>query len=888
MEMIQPSGGSGETAEKAKAPLFRSLWKMILSFLEIIGLRQEQRVEQEAQLARFKLYHAEFRKLLSANNSFLEIITEIEKKKTEGDFFDLPYLKRKIARAVADIHLMVGSINTISSGRYSDLEPALENITSRLAAVMEEPIDEPDMKMVVDLPEISATQSDIVGGKMANLGEISNGLHLPTPDGFAVSTGACHLLFQHGDVTPLIQKGETGLLTADEVPTLSGELRGAILSAAIPPPLEAEILTAYDRLETRLGFRPRLAVRSSALGEDSSLSFAGQFTSVLNVSREELLGAYREVLASLFSPEAIHYRLLHGISGESAAMAVGCISVVDAIASGIVFSNDPNNPEPGQVLVNCVRGLGVTLADGKVSPEAITVSRDAHPRLLSRRAADQALYLICGPGGGLVEKALEPEMMNREILTDDEALQLARWALKLETHFGGPQDIEWAMDATRRFKLLQARPLRMLAQPTKICSAFEGARVLVSGGDVACPGVGAGPAVRLDEDGDINSFPEGGILIARRSSPKFVRLMAKVRAIVTDVGSTTGHMASLAREFRVPALLNTKTATRSIPDGALITVDANGACVYEGVVEEALRQKTPEEIGKVAARPRHENPAMRLLGKVSELIIPLNLTNPRSSRFNVENCRTLHDLTRFIHESSYEEMFRMGEKLDDLRASSYYLDVFLPIDLYIVDLGGGIIAPVKGRKVKRSQVTSIPLAAVLRGMLHEKIPRFGPRPLDISGFFQLMMRHGMNNPEDERTFRDPCYALVSTNYLNYTARVGYHFGVIDAYCSETPNKNYIQFLFRGGAADIVRRSRRAQGIGEILKEYGFSVMLSKDLVNARMGKAMREEIEEHLELIGRLLQFMRQMDMAMVNDETAKRIKDAFLNGDYNLEQINS
>jgi pyruvate,water dikinase len=347
-------------------------------------------------------------------------------------------------------------------------------------------------------------------------------------------------------------------------------------------------------------------------------------------------------------------------------------------------------------------------------------------------------------------------------------------------------------------------------------------------------------------------------------------------------------MASLAREFRVPALLNTKTATRSIPDGALITVDANGACVYEGVVEEALRQKTPEEIGKVAARPRHENPAMRLLEKVSELIIPLNLTNPRSSRFNVENCRTLHDLTRFIHESSYEEMFRMGEKLDDLRASSYYLDVFLPIDLYIVDLGGGIIAPVKGRKVKRSQVTSIPLAAVLRGMLHEKIPRFGPRPLDISGFFQLMMRHGMNNPEDERTFRDPCYALVSTNYLNYTARVGYHFGVIDAYCSETPNKNYIQFLFRGGAADIVRRSRRAQGIGEILKEYGFSVMLSKDLVNARMGKAMREEIEEHLELIGRLLQFMRQMDMAMVNDETAKRIKDAFLNGDYNLEQINS
>jgi pyruvate,water dikinase len=241
-------------------------------------------------------------------------------------------------------------------------------------------------------------------------------------------------------------------------------------------------------------------------------------------------------------------------------------------------------------------------------------------------------------------------------------------------------------------------------------------------------------------------------------------------------------------------------------------------------------------------------------------------------------------MARFIHEKSYEEMFRMGETMGDLRSASYFLDVFLPIDLYIVDLGGGVKPPEKGRKVKRSQVASIPLAALLKGMLHEKIPRFGPKPIDMGGLFSLFMRHAINNPEDERTFRDPCYALVSTHYLNYTSRVGYHFSVVDTYCSETTNKNYINLLFRGGAADSLRRGRRARAIADILKEHGFSVTVNRDLVTARLNKASRKETEERLEILGRLFQFMRQMDLAMSNDETAMHIKEAFLKGDYALE----
>ena len=171
-------------------------------------------------------------------------------------------------------------------------------------------------------------------------------------------------------------------------------------------------------------------------------------------------------------------------------------------------------------------------------------------------------------------------------------------------------------------------------------------------------------------------------------------------------------------------------------------------------------------------------------------------------------------------------------------------------------------------------------------MLHEKIPRFGPRPIDAGGFFGLMMRHAMTNPEAERTFRDPCYAIVSATYLNYTARVGYHFGVVDSYCGKTPNKNYIHILFRGGAADSVRRGRRAAAIGTILKELGFSAEVHRDVVNARVSKTTTAETEERLEMVGRLMQFMRQMDLAMHSDEFAEKLVAAFLAEDYGLETL--
>jgi len=862
------------------------LWRGLLLFLEIIGLRREQNVSQAEQLAKLRLYHTEFRKLISANHSFLETLGDLEELRSSYHYLDRSSVKRKAARSLSDVHAMVESINVISGNRYPSLRPAFERIADTLTESMEDQPEQHASELVFELSAISGMKVDVVGGKIAHLAEIANKLGLPTPDGLAVTTEGFRLLLEAGGVRSWIQNKHLEIVSEDDVRPISRELQERILGLQIPPALEQAILDAYDRTAERAGKRIPVAVRSSAVGEDSEFSFAGQFLTMLNVPREELCTAYLRVIASLFSPEAMHYRFLHQIPGESAEMAVGFIAMVDAVASGVVFSRDPGRPDSGEVLIQAVKGLGVTLVDGRTSPEILMVSRDFEPPTVTRTPSSQESRLVLAPDSGMKEEKLEPGEAGQPCLTDDEALQLAGWAVLLENHFGGPQDIEWAMGMDRRIFLVQSRPLRLAVSSIRNAQPLSGNTLLLGDGETGCPGVGSGPIILVSEDSEIDSFPEGGVLVARRSSPRFIRLMSKTKAIVTDVGSTTGHMASLAREFRVPTLLNTKIATSTLQPGTVVTVDATNGFVYEGEIPELLERTDGADVPEDSGDWRGNSPAFLLLKKVISLISPLNLTEPNSGTFSPDYCVTLHDLARFIHEKSYREMFMMGDNVGDLRGAAYKLDVFLPIDVYIVDLGGGIEGTPINRNLKRSQITSVPMSALLTGMLHEKIPRFGPRPMDLSGLLSVMLRHGTTGHEADGTFGNPCYAIISDNYMNFTARVGYHFSVVDTYCGQTQNKNYISLLFHGGAADKVRRTRRVKAMASILREHGFTVELRGDLINARLSKGTQEETIKQLEMLGSLLQFFRQMDAAMGSENAALLFRDAFLRGDYGLEEL--
>jgi len=849
--------GMGQFKEGMRGAM-RRVTDALLAFLDLIGLYSHRKVDQEAQLSRFRSHHIEFRGLLTANNSFLTIVTELEESRM-GDTLPHPaWVKKQVLRAAVDVHRMVKCLNAISDNRYPLLAERYQSLSDQLAGRLEGVSSSAPSSWVMDLSEIRAEHAWLVGGKMANLGEIRNAVGLPTPPGFAVTAEAYQSMIRAHGFLP----DEIGDLPKGEEMT-------------IPETIEMSILDAYDGLSQTLGAPPAVAVRSSAIGEDTAYSFTGQFLTVLNVRREGLIEAYRKVVESLFSAEAVHYRQLHKLAAST--MPVGFLVMADAVASGVVYTADPSRPEARVVLVHVVKGLGPSLVDGRTSPETITVERDPELRIGLRTASLQTSRVVTTPAGGVRDEPLPQELASVPCLSDEEALSLARMAVTVHEHFGGPQDIEWAMDADRRLWLLQSRPLRMAAVSNESIVPIEGYPLLLEGGDTAFPGVGAGPVVLMDEDGDMGQFPEGAVLVAPRSSPRFVRLMAKAAAIVTDFGGVTGHMAALTREFHVPALLNTRVGTDRLKPGVRVTVDTRSRRVYEGKVAELLEAETERVREDERLRQDKTTPAFRLLNSVSELVIPLNLVDPRSSDFSQEKCRTLHDIARFVHEKSYEEMFQMGEHLGDMRGVSSPLDVFLPIDLYVIDLGDGIDAPAGTSRLKLAHIVSAPLKALLAGMLDKRITRFGPRPMDLRGFMSIMARHAVTNPEEERTFRDPCYALISDEYVNYTARVGYHFGVVDAYCGEAINKNYVSILFRGGAADFTRRYRRARAIAGILDHYGFSTNVRGDALTARLSKRSQQETAKQLEMVGRLLQFFRQMDAAMASENVVNRVQEAFI-----------
>jgi pyruvate,water dikinase len=401
----------------------------------------------------------------------------------------------------------------------------------------------------------------------------------------------------------------------------------------------------------------------------------------------------------------------------------------------------------------------------------------------------------------------------------------------------------------------------------------------VENGAVAYPGVGCGPAFHVRSEDDLLHFPDGAVLVARQASPKFVIAMQKAQAIVTDSGSVTGHMASLSREFAVPSVLDAKDATVRIPQGTLITVDAYSGRVYAGKVPELLSlQKTRES-------HMQGTPVYETLKKIAEWIVPLTLVDPNAPSFTPQSCNTLHDLMRFVHELSYSEMFKISDIVSTQAGAALKVDAPIPLDLFVIDLGEGLTGvSEESRKVRVEQIVSIPFCAVLKGMMHEDLRTQAPRPVEFKGLLSVMSEQMFSNPLSAERFGDRSYALVSDRYMNFSSRVGYHYSVLDSYCGDTVSKNYITFSFKGGAADDLRRNRRARAISRVLEALDFTVEVKGDMVSGRYQKFDHSATEGKLEMVGRLLLFTRQMDMLMANESSVEFVAKCFLQGNYHCD----
>jgi pyruvate, water dikinase len=433
----------------------------------------------------------------------------------------------------------------------------------------------------------SLTRRDVAsaGGKGANLAELAqNGF--PVPPGFVVTVAAYERFAEAGRLDSEIER-RIDAVNVDDTPRLeesASAIRDMVRRTRVPDDVRAAIVAAYNRLTAAAGVQPGVAVRSSATAEDAaSFSFAGMFQSVLDVQGEDaLVSAVRECWASGFTARAIFYRVRNRLE-RALHLAVVVQRMVNAEKSGVMFTVDPANADRDHLVIEAAWGLGEVVVSGAVTPDRYIVEKATSVPSDTRVAKkDFMLAHVAGKSEPVrVDLAGDPRR-TAQVLTTEEIRAIADLGVRIEQHYGAPQDVEFAVEGGTIF-ITQTRPVTTLgaAQPAALASANAAAAALVRGLG-AGPGVASGRVRILGTASDGARLRTGEILVAKMTSPDWVPLMRRASAIVTDAGGMTSHAAIVSRELGIPCIVGTGDATTRLVDGAIVTVDAARGVVFAG------------------------------------------------------------------------------------------------------------------------------------------------------------------------------------------------------------------------------------------------------------------------------------------------------------------
>jgi pyruvate,water dikinase len=415
-------------------------------------------------------------------------------------------------------------------------------------------------EFIIPLTDPAAGDADKVGPKAANLAALARA-GLPTPGGFCLGAEAYQTQIAALGLEDLVRR----FADADPVAQrrLSVEIRLGLYEQPLAPEIAAPLLAAWRRQREESAAAG--AVRSSALIEDrKGTSFAGQFESFLGIDDEAaFLTAVRACWAALWTTQARRYMDNHGLSPAHTAMAVLIQPLIDARASGGGLSETAD----GRMLISATWGLGSAIAQGEVVPDRIVLSRQGFLRKIEPGRKDHRE--TCGHGGSAAPQAVPSELVRAPCLNAVQAVTLGRLLRKAEAVIGGPVEIEWALDSAG-FKLLQARPLMVepITTPDEIWRQHPGLN-----GHPAGVGWGAGRAVVINCECELARVAPGDVLVTRVAGPALSQVLPRVAGVVAELGGSTSHLASLARERGIPMVLGVLDATSRIPDGSQVAVD---------------------------------------------------------------------------------------------------------------------------------------------------------------------------------------------------------------------------------------------------------------------------------------------------------------------------
>jgi pyruvate, water dikinase len=466
--------------------------------------------------------------------------------------------------------------------------------------------------IVVRLEDVRKDDIPLVGGKCANLGELTaKGIHVPP--GFAVTAEAFRRFLEETKIGEIIHKtlgSSNGSKDPKQYEEASEEIRKILESAPMPEDIAGKVRTAYRDLCEKTGDKNvTVAVRSSATSEDlPDASFAGQQDTYLNVSGEDQLVHYvQKCWGSLYTPRAIFYREEKGFPHDKVLISVGVQKMVRSNCSGVAFTLDPINGDPSKIVIESTWGLGEALVAGIVRPDRFIVDKGTM-QLIHKEIVPKMIEHVPNDKTGLtIQSDVPAERRNVSSLTDEQVIEIAKVAVDIEDHYHTPQDIEFAVEhgtAGSSLYIVQTRPETFwskMKSPTGETDSHIIHRVAVVHGLPASPGMHAGRAKVVPTTLEAGRLMKNkDILVTRMTNPDWVPYMKIAGAIVTEDGGTTCHAAIVSREMGIPCIVGARNATKLMQTGQEYTVDAKSGVVYNGLVEEILK----------ATQPQHEIPTV--------------------------------------------------------------------------------------------------------------------------------------------------------------------------------------------------------------------------------------------------------------------------------------
>jgi pyruvate,water dikinase len=453
--------------------------------------------------------------------------------------------------------------------------------------------------------ELTIADVGKVGGKNASLGEMITAMSqdgIAVPTGFATSAQLFRDFLSQNDLEEPISLHLQAYFIGDESLVLAGRaIRELISLGEFTTAQKKEIITAYQKLSTQLAQNNiSVAVRSSATAEDlPEASFAGQQESYLNIVGEDnLLEACRQCFASLYTDRAIVYRQEQGFDHQQISLSVGVQQMLNSHCAGVMFSIDTETGFPDVVVINGAWGLGETIVKGTVTPDSFMVYKlllsQEHLRpIIEKQRGSKRQKMLFSSSSSSHQPTITLDTSEDEratlVLTDNEIIILARWAVKIEQHYGCAMDMEWAKDSdTQKLYIVQARPETVESQ--KVGSVLvnyklkEKSTVLVQGASVGSA-IATGKVFKIDKPEDIEQFPDGAVLVTQKTDPDWVPIMRKSSGIITDSGGPTSHAAIVSRELKVAAIVGCENATEVLKSEQAVTLScAEGSIgkVYQG------------------------------------------------------------------------------------------------------------------------------------------------------------------------------------------------------------------------------------------------------------------------------------------------------------------